>query len=288
MEVIYPASEKTAIHPIAIFKEGFGLWARNFLSLGGICFILYLPVIVLQMLFPDPKVWGLKPGLAKNSLSDILIALFAFLVGSWAFVVVSLAVDKLMRGEKAGIWENIIAARKRFFPYLGTLLLSGLVFFSVAAIFACGAKAVTLLVSAELKKRFSGGEIIPLFLQIARLLPPFLLILGVCATVYFAIRLSLGGIVSVVDDTAGPLTALKRSHALIKRYVTPVVGAYALLFLISFLFFLVMVFLGVAIKALKVSGVWLNPFDSLLSIILTPLWVSAMAALYKKLKEAVE
>lgn len=286
MEVIYPATEKKAIHPLGIFKQGFGLWRRNFLSLGGIYFMLYLPVMVLQVLSPSLKVCGLKPGLAKNFPQGILIVLFTFLAGGWAFVAVSLAVDNLMRQEKAGIWENIIAARKRFFPYLGTLLLSGLVFFSMAVIFACGAKAAALLVSAELKKWFSGGEIIPLFLQIARLLPHFLLILGVCVTVYFAIRLSLAGAVSVIEGT-GPAGAIKHSWRLIKNYVFPVAGEYILLCAASFLFFLAVVFLGVAIKALKVPDAWLNPLDSLLSIILTPLWVSVMVALYKKLKEAV-
>lgn len=285
MEMIYPKTEKKAIHPIGIFKEGFGFWRRNFLVLSSISLLVDLPIIGL-------KVWVAPLRTTGVDIFDFPLLLLGWLFGAWGVVAVTMAVDKQGAGKGSKIWENIIGARKRFLPYLGAAILYELSFLLITII----ALLICIVISLFgygynfTIKEFSLNTSISILLSFLLLLPVYLLVL-----LYFTIRLSLGGIISVIDDTAGSLIALRRSHALIKRYVTAVVGDYLLLGAVSILFclaaFFLLSFMGVGIKiqlSYKGVGFWGIFLGNLPFIILGPLWISVMVALYKKLKETVD
>ena len=277
MEVIYPVSDKKAIHPIGIFKEGFSLWVRNFLALGSIYLILYLPVITLQILFLELRVCGLQPGLKGNSYGNKLIALLDALLGSWAFIALTIGLNKAADGQACRIMENIKAAGRRFFPYLGTGILYVLLVGLVGIVSALGATVSFLL----LRDRY---------IVLGIVISSLAVIVGVCAGVYFAIRLSLGSIVSIIEEQ-GPIIFLKRSYRLIKNYVTPVVGEYCFLALLSLIFFLPLIllgFLGFAAKDAKLFYLCVIVSWYLLNAALTPFFVGIMVTLYQKLKEAAE
>lgn len=283
MEVIYPVSKKKAIHPIAIFKEGLGLWAKNLLCRGGIYLVAQLPFIGLGI-----WVASLRPG---SDIFDLPMLFLGWFFSAWGVVAVTMAVDKQGGADKGNkIWENIIGARKRFLPYLGTTILCDLLLLLITIIALISFIVISVFGNAynSVTKNFP-------YEIITNVLLCFLLPALVFVLLYFAIRLSLGGIISVVDDTAGPLTALRRSHALIKKYVTSVVGVYALLGVVSILFYLAVLALlslaGIEIKiqvGYKGAGFWGIILINLFFIILTPLWTSIKVELYKKLKEAVD
>lgn len=281
MEVIYPVSEKRAIHPIAIFKEGFGLWAKNSLGLAGIFLTLHMPVMALQILFPAKEVCGLGPGLAKSSPGGKLISLFGFLVGSWAFVALAIGINKISQAKgSAKVIENIKDALRRILPYLGTVILYGLLLGIIMIVCAAGIALIPLL-----RKSNSAGVIylgLAIFFTIG--------IAGLCAEVYYAIRLSLGGLASAIENK-GPISALKRSHALIKNYVNPVAGEYGLLMLVSIAAAVLLMFYVVILTSvIKVRPIYAGVLICwyLISSCLSPLLVSILVNLYQKLKEAAD
>jgi hypothetical protein len=89
-------------------------------------------------------------------------------------------------------------------------------------------------------------------------------------------------------EEAGPLRALKTSHSLVKNHVTPVVGVFFFIFLISGLLF----FPGFLINALFASRAGGNTlflifYQIVIGAMTVPIWISVMVVLYKRLKEAV-
>ena len=274
MEIIYPETEKKAIHPIAIFKEGFGLWRRNFLALSGIYLLVSLPAIAVQILFLAKTTYGLRQNLG-SSLSNIGLILVSWLLNGWVFVALVIAVNKVIVDADCKIMENIKEARKRFLYYLGATFLFVFLLSVIYAIFSIS--AALLITSWKLKKIF--GMVIFSLTTIS----------CIVAAVYFAIRLSLGSVISAIEDK-GPMGALRRSHSLIKNYVVAVVGEHCLLMMLYVLF--VILLISLAVLSLAVFGkdsinlVFLLSYVYLAGIVLTPLCISISVILYKKLKEA--
>lgn len=280
--MIQPEPDKKAIHPIAIFKEGFTLWRKNFLSLNGIYLIMSSPFIVLLVFFPKAfVVGGIFAALQKLSEPDLatkqLIVLSAIvLVNQWAFVALAGAVNKIANGESRKVLENIGNARKRFLPYLGTEISRDLL---LCFVFIISCLCMVLL--AKMMVRLENIILIIIFISLI----PIIGITCLASIVYFVIRLSLGSIISVVE-TGGPIRALKRSHHLIKRYVTPAVGVYCLFLPLAVIsYFPELSILIPGKRQINALG-YICQYGT--SIIFTTLFVSIQFILYKHLKEAVD
>lgn len=272
---IYPVAEKKAIHPIAIFKDGFLLWKKNFLCLSGIYLILHLPVIALQILFPDPRICGLIPGLKGSSLGvSFIVCFISSLFDSWAFIALSIGLNKAADGQICRIMENIKAAGRRLLPCLAIIILYTLLAVLVGVVAILGARVSFILL---------GSRDMVLYMVLARAVSYLVLITGV----YFAIRLSLSFIVSIIEKQR-PISASKRSYRLTKNYVSPIVGEYCLLALLFLIFFLPANFFVFLSKEVKIVYHCVIVYYYLLGAIVTPFFVGITVTLYKKLTEAVD
>jgi hypothetical protein len=162
--------------------------------------------------------------------------------------------------------------------YLLTILLYGLIFISI-----------TILVVMSMSFIFATFVKAPQ-INLAIILAAALAIVAcVFALVYCAIRFSLAGVISIMEK-AGPVTSLKTSHSLIKKNISPVVGVFMFILLISALLF----FPGLLLNLLIAPNTGVNGVSVLLIIyqvlvgaITVPIWASVMVVLYKKLKEAI-
>lgn len=274
MEIVHSEKDenKKTIHPIRIFKEGLGYWKTNFLGLGSIYLIVYLPVVILQSLFLEKNCnLGAQPG---SALKRIVIFSLGWLIGSYGYVALTMAVKKILNGAGCKIIENIKDARKRFWSYLGVAGFYTLLLLPIALAGALGA-ALSAAAFGQINKISAAVS--------AAIAVAALVIICVIFFVYFCIRLSLGCISSVIEEK-GPIAALRRSHYLVKNYVNPVVGEYCLCALI----FLPLLFLPVITKDARQATFWLEGYSCLIGAITVPLAMSILVVLYNKLKEAVD
>ena len=273
MEAIYPIAEKKAIHPIVIFKDGFLLWKKNFLSLSAIYLIVLLPHFVLTALFPKVFIQAgtcaIRPNSA-DSLAKLIGNLVALLIGVWAFVALIGAIKRVAGGADCKVIESIKDAARRFAPCLGTMVLSGCVVAVPFLAVALGVPGAFLLIRSGI---------------IAELIIFLTGIACFASSIYFFIRFSVGGIISVVED-AGPIGALKRSYRLTKNYVTPAIGELGLLLLLGVVTWIPAVFLSAVFRSNKLAYLWY--YKHLIDIAFGPLYISILFMLYRYLKEVVE
>ena len=272
MQIIYPQDRK-AIHPVGIFKEGFGLWLKNFFALSGAYLVIYAPLLVINI-----SIAILFPANDATSVEKIFfgaVSLLQWFAGMWAVIAFLLINIKAQAPGNSAI-ENIIDAKNYILPYLGNTVLF-LLF--LALISLLGAGLFLLGVFCLAIKQAILGIIVMLVSAIPCLF----------AIVYFAIRLSLGGVVCVAEKT-GPVIALKRSHELVKKYVTPVVGAYCLNFLAVLIFVILQVLFSLIFKKFSQTcfDIAAQSFQFAAGLVLVPLLAAISLVLYNKLKEAVE
>ena len=270
MEIVYPSQEKgKAIYPMQIFAAGLKLWRKNFFTLGGIYLLIYLPVIAVNIaLF-------IKYTDGTNALPlPVVLAAFAvdMLAGAWMAVTLTLAVSKMAKDIKTGVMENLKDAGGRFLLYLGTMALFFLLIWSIAM---AGMLIAALLGGTVVSINKIWGAIVMLIAAI----PP------ACALVYFIIRLSLGGVVCILEKKR-PIASLKESHALVKNYVTPVVGEYFLMILVSIFVLVPLLFLVAIMKNTAQPDILPRIYQYIAGIFFVPFATCVYIVLYNKLKEA--
>lgn len=262
--------EKKALHPVAIFKESWGLYLRNFRRLAGIYSIIYLPlsaVSLIQSFFPA------APGV---NLFFLLWTPAGMAISIWGHLALLFFVSKITAAEGAcGIKEGLRGAGRYFWPYIGASTLQILFISGIAAIIGVLGFGIAALL-------WEANKIM------AILIPAVIITASVAVAVYFMIRWSIYGALSVIEG-AGPVAALKGSYRLVKGYVNPVVGEYCLLILVSIVGSLPLMILG-AIGGADNSAISRATIIYLAAInmALTPLVAAALVILYRKLKEAVE
>lgn len=270
MEIIYP-EEKKAIHPVRIFKEGFGLWLKNFFALSCAYLVIYAPLLVINIsiaiLFPANDATG------AEKIFFGAVSLLQWFAGIWA-VIAFLLINIKTQGNSA--IENIIDAKNYILPYLGNavlfLLLLALILLLGTGLFLLGVFCLAI-----------KQTILGIIVMLAAAIPCLF------AIVFFAIRLSLGGVICVAEKT-GPVVALKRSHYLIKKYVTPVVGEYSLNFLAVLMFVALQLLFSLIFRKFSQAGfdIAAQSFQFAAGVVLMPLLAAISLVLYNKLKEAGE
>ncbi|OGX19253.1 MAG: hypothetical protein A3K83_02750 [Omnitrophica WOR_2 bacterium RBG_13_44_8b] len=121
------------------------------------------------------------------------------------------------------------------------------------------------------------------------IIPPVIfLIILLFVFVYFFIRLSLSGVVCIIDKL-GPVGALKQSRRVIKPFVTPVVGAGGLFILFALLSYVPFTAVSAAFKNANPThmSLWGVGYMFLANILLAPTCAIIFVILYHKLKEPI-
>ncbi len=272
MEVIIPGKHKKAVHPIAIFKESWGICWKNLGKLSVIYLIFNLPLAVIYLTPMASKLHNQKP-----SLSMLLWIIPVLIISIWGHVALLLGSKKAMDLEVYTIGQSIVQVKNFILKYLGTIL-SVLLFFMGVVIL--GGVSIAIISALLLKV----NKILAISICLA------LIIAILVFSIYFMLRWSLASIVCVLEN-ARPFAALKRSLALVTDYVHPVVGIFCLTMLTYIVcvlpFIIIGAFLGVGNdtdQANKVGTI----YSFVINIILVPLWTIITVVLYKKLKEALE
>ncbi len=271
MQLIMPQEEqieKQAIHPIAIFKEGWDIYCKHAGSFSVAYLSIYLPLTVLslaQMLFTQS---------AKPSAIGVMAGIISMVVGGWAYMVFINMANRALKGESLRMGESVKGTGRYLLYYLCASIIS----FVLIAL---------LWVVAGILMAAGAGLLWKINKVAAGIILAAVVIAGVAVSVYFSIRWSLFGILCVTEET-GPVAALKRSYALVKDYVTPVVGEYFLIMAIS-IFSIVpfAVVLNTTIKSKMVISVIYIIYSSIINMVLLPFWNTVLVVLYRKLKEAV-
>jgi len=261
-----PQEEKKVVHPVAIFKESWGLCLKNFKRLAGIYSIIYLPVLAIGLI----QIPFLKT--AKPNPVFLLLGLICIPISSWGYLALMLFVNKATAGEVGGIGESVRGAGKYFWPYLGATLLN-LLF--MIGLWATGG----ILTSIAAALLWKTNKILAILIVVV------VGIACVAVTVYFMIRWLIYGALCVTES-AGPITALKRSLYLVKGYVNPVIGAHCLIILVYIAGWIPAMVLG-AIGG-KISYPVGAIYNTVINIVVLPLCATISVVLYRKLKEAVE
>ncbi len=272
MEVIIPGKHKKAVHPIAIFKESWGICWKNLGKLSVIYLIFNLPLAVIYLTPMASKLHNQKP-----SFSMLIWILPVLIISIWGHVALLLGSKKAIDLEVYTIGQSIVQVKNFILKYLGTIL-SVLLFFMGVVILGGVSTAIILALLLKVNKILAISICLALIIAI------------LVFSIYFMLRWSLASIVCVLEN-ARPFSALKRSFVLVTDYVHPVVGIFCLTILAYIVcilpFIIIGAFLGVGNdtdQANKIGTI----YSLVINIILVPLWTIITVVLYRKLKEALE
>ncbi|MDD5128088.1 MAG: hypothetical protein PHO40_00325 [Candidatus Omnitrophica bacterium] len=272
MEIIIPKKNKVAVHPVVVFKQAWGICKGNLNKLSAIYLIFNVPISIAFLM----PIAG-KPQDQSNSPWLLLFYILILIASIWSHIALLLAAKKAVNLEPYSISQSINQVREFFFKYLGTVLLSILIFMAIVIF---GWVSVTMILGVLSKVNRMLAVSAGLIITIAVLV--FL--------VYLMLRWSLATAACVLENVR-PVTALKRSFSLITEYVYPVAGTYCLIMLIyivCLMFFIIVGgFLNIGSdieQANRISTV----FSLIINIVLMPFWSTITVTLYRKLKEAKE
>ncbi|MFA5223919.1 MAG: hypothetical protein WC431_01975 [Candidatus Omnitrophota bacterium] len=272
MEIIIPKKNKVAVHPVVVFKQAWGICKGNLNKLSAIYLIFNVPISIAFLM----PIAG-KPQDQSNSPWLLLFYILILIASIWSHIALLLAAKKAVNLESYSISQSINQVREFFFKYLGTVLLSILIFMAIVIF---GWVSVTMILGVLSKVNRMLAVSAGLIITIAVLV--FL--------VYLMLRWSLATAACVLENVR-PVTALKRSFSLITEYVYPVAGTYCLIMLIyivCLMFFIIVGgFLNIGSdieQANRISTV----FSLIINIVLMPFWSTITVTLYRKLKEAKE
>ncbi|MCK9430502.1 MAG: hypothetical protein M0R17_10920 [Candidatus Omnitrophica bacterium] len=272
MEIIIPKKNKIAVHPVAIFKQAWGLCRGNLGKLSAIYLIFNVPISIAFLM---PMAGNLQG--QSNSPGLLLFYILILIASIWSHIALLLAVKKAVNLEDYSVSQSINQVRVFFLKYLGTVLLSILIFLGIVI---SGGIIVTIILGVLSKVNKMLAVSIGLTITIA-----------VCVSlIYFMLRWSLATAVCVLENVR-PVAALKRSFSLITEYIHPVAGTYCLIMLIYIVCLLLFIVAGAFLnigsdteQANRISTI----FSLLINIVLVPFWSAITVVLYKKLKEATE
>jgi len=273
MEIMTPGKYKKSIHPVAIFKEAWGICRNNLGKLGAIYFIFNLPIIIFYLTPVASKLQDQKPNL------QVFLGFFipALIIGVWCHISLLLGVKKAVDLEVYTIGQSIKQTKTFFLKYLGTVL--------VVSLFLMG-----MIILGGL----STAIILPLLLKVNKILATLVCLILVIALIvflaYLMILWSLATTACVLENLR-PITALKKSSSLIKGYVPASAGTYCLIILVYIAcllpFIIIGTFLGLGNYPDLANRVG-TIYSMLINVVLVPFWSAVAVILYKKLKEVLE
>jgi hypothetical protein len=255
-----------AIHPLQVFAKGFAQWKKNLWACAGIVASLYVPFIALTVLGVFAITYFGKQIFVVAPVAAVLIILgiYVFNCAPIAVIMVSLR----SRSEKPKVFPAIKEAFAHVWRFFATNLLSGLCIAGVAVV----AAGVGFLLANTLYKanNIAGGILIGLDI-----------LAGICALVYFGIRLSMSSYACVLEKR-GPAASLNRSFSLVKKNFFPVAGVY-LLFAGLMLVVLTPTFIFAAISS-TAGQVSQAVIRIAAELFVTPLFINAAVVLWDELK----
>jgi hypothetical protein len=255
------------MHPWTIFVSGLKNWRVNWLKLAGVYLLIYIPLTIFDSFW---MLRGAKPGLVQFAGS-----LIHWLLDAFVMVSLILSVKEQLSSVISKAMDTMKSALKYLWRYILTTLL-----YSVITV---GIVLLTVIIISFVSAIFTK---IPHITVAAILIATVLIIACVAAAVYAVIRFSLAGVVCIMEET-GPVAALKISHNLIKKSVSPVVGVFCCIILLHALLLLPAFFLSLLSLPNGSGGISLAIYQVLAGAVAVPIWVSVMVVLYKRLKEVV-
>jgi len=256
------------MHPWLTFVEGFKGWRANWRKLAGIYLLFYIPLTFMDLLWVSKNV--------KVDWIQITSGIIHWVCDAVVMVSLIVAVQEQLNTIKHKVVETIKAAFKYLWRYMLTALLYGLM---VLSIIILAAVIMSVLFAAFMKMAAINMAILTVAI--------IALIACIVALVYCVIRFSLAGLISVMEES-GPIKSLKASRGLVQKNITPVVGVFFCVFLISALLFLpVMIFNSLIGAREGLATVVLVFYQVLIGTLTVPIWVSVAIVLYKKLKGVV-
>jgi hypothetical protein len=263
--------KKCAIHPVSIFKQAWSICFKNLNKLSATYLIFNLPITALSLFFKVSSFPGQELNFALS-----LRFLFLGVISSWGHIALLLCASKAVGAENCAIGQSISQVKAVFLKYLATSLV---VIVFLTGIMILGGISVAMVLGLLWQ-----------FNKMIAVLICFVLTIAVLVyLVYFILRWSLATTVCVLEN-ARPITALKRSFALVAGYVHPVVGIFGLMTLIYFCCFtpfIIGAFLGAGNNLMHINRV-VTIYSVLINIVLAPFLATIIVVLYKKLKEALE
>lgn len=268
-----------AIKVFRVLKDGLRLWKNNFYSFSQLYLIIYTPILILNIGFlrishgaPAPdEFWRVS-----------LLVLIIMAWGMWGDIVVITAANQADAGEKIALWRHLGGAIKYFLPYLGVMILVALLMLGITIVGLAGGFGL-------------GGLTVFLYGRLHGIAQTISLIMGIAATialavsavgylVYFGFRLSLGYYACILEKI-GPLAALKRSLALVKKRVNAVIGVFAAFFLAAVVFYLTpAVFLSLLIENPEQLNLAGAICQYALGLVFIPVIRTALLKLYQQLQ----
>jgi hypothetical protein len=175
------------------------------------------------------------------------------------------------------VMNKVLATMKAAVKYLWRYILATLAYGAINLGILLAMVIIMIFLSAFFVKAQS--------VTVTVLIAAVAIIACVAALVYCAIRFSLAGVVSIMENL-GPVASLKMSYALIKKRVPPVIGVYCLVMLVYIVCFIPVLWFGPMFTSKDAALILLTVYQVVISAVLVPLSACAMVILYKRLQEA--
>lgn len=204
------------MHPVQVFKEAFRAWQRN----AGVFLAIYFAIFPLSLALGIALSYLPLITSSRGATALIGVSVFVvnFLIASWGSAALTIAGYRLISGSSCKASEAIVAVRGYFWRYLGAVILTSLILFGGVALFTALAFLIGGLIAAINQ---GAGIVVGIIVAIA----------GICVYVYFLIRLALVSTITITEKS-GPLVSIRKSVAMIRDHINPVVGVFALLVLL--------------------------------------------------------
>lgn len=265
--------EKTAIRPVLVVQQAWSIGWKNLSQLSAIYLIFNLPVTIISWL----PMFRLTPD-QKPSLPVILWLLCSLVIGSWGQITLLLGAYKAIVAQDYTISQTIGQAKAFLLKYLALILSVALAIIGILVVAGISVTVVVAFLSQVNK-------------MLVRPVSLILIMAVITGLIFIALRWSLGGLVCVLEGS-GPISALKRSSALVKGHINPVAGTYGLLGLAYFVGLIPMAAInisgalsGKSPEVASYSQLGMIIYVVLINIVLVPFITMATVVLYKKLNE---
>jgi hypothetical protein len=271
MEIIMPNQGKEdGVHPVAIFKQAWGMCWKNLGKLSLIYAIFSVPLTGLSML---PQ---FQPPLAEKYPGLMLIFYVVIMIFSgWAQVALLLGAKQAASAQEYTIGQSINQGKLYLIKYLSVIIS---IFAFIAGI--CISAAALGFLAALLS---------PLSKVLTLLLWMVVVVALISAFVFFLLRWSLATVVCVFENLSFA-AALRTSFKLVKNHINPLVGIYCLTGL-TYALCLIPMIIAQSLSGRPIATAGHNPplgmtlYLVLLNMALVPFWTTITVMLYKKLKE---
>jgi len=264
------AAPAQAVHPVAVFKRGAALWQKNFAQLSAVFLVFYIPMLLVALAIQ--MMAGSKPSPAQAVLA-IPLQVLAGAAGIWAAIALMLAA---VQENRSPVKAMAMQALERFWPYVGASIVMGLVTAGPVLL----STLVTLAVAAVMAGPGPQTAVIAVIMFV-------IMAAAMAFAVILSLRFFLFGFACVLEKS-GPIASLKRSWALTRRRLAPILGTSALVGLVFFVLMIPVFIAGLLAGRQPAQGMQIAFlfYSYAAYFVAVPLQTCVMVNLYRDLKEA--